>query len=79
MLLDIPSTPNRFRFYDSVLLRLISERKLPGDKIFSRLFQQNKPTAVLKFLDNETSIGEELKLISTLPVWPFLKAAIRNL
>ncbi len=72
----IPATAGRFRFYDTVLLRLLAERKLGGDKIFSRLFQRNKASLVFKFLDNETSIPEELKLISTLPTIPFLKAAI---
>jgi len=72
---DISSTPKRFHFYDTVLLRLLKERKLGGDKIFSKLFENNKASTVFKFLDNETSIREELKLIATLPAMPFLKAA----
>ncbi|MBS1610915.1 MAG: lycopene cyclase [Bacteroidetes bacterium] len=73
---SMAATPGRFRFYDTVLLRVLAEGKLGGDKIFTRLFQRNKTQAVFKFLDNETSIGEELKLISTLPTYPFLKAAL---
>ena len=71
----IPVDSKRFNFYDTVLLRLLAEKKLSGEKIFSRLFQRNKASAVFRFLDNETSPAEELKLISTLPVFPFLKAA----
>jgi len=74
----IPETPERFHFYDTVLLRLLAEKKLGGDKIFSLLFQRNKAPLVFRFLDNETSIAEELKLISTLPAIPFLKAALRE-
>lgn len=76
---SIPSTPGRFRFYDNTLLYILYHGKLPGDKIFSRLFKKNKPQQVLRFLDNESSLAEELKIISTLPTWPFLKAALKQL
>lgn len=68
----------RFAFYDSILLRILSERKLEGREIFKRLFEKNKGAAVLKFLDNETSIMQELSIISSLPTMPFLKSAIRQ-
>jgi lycopene beta-cyclase len=69
----------RFGFYDTVLLRLLEEGKPGGSEIFSRLFQRNNAAAVFKFLDNETSIIEELKIILTLPTLPFLKAAFAPL
>jgi lycopene beta-cyclase len=69
----------RFHFYDSVLLNILLNRKLSGEKIFSTLFKRNKPQQVLRFLDNESSLGDELKIISTLPTWPFLKAALKQI
>jgi len=30
-------------------------------------------------LDNETSLNDELKIISSLPTWPFLKAAFKQI
>jgi lycopene beta-cyclase len=78
-LLDIPSSNKRFRFYDNTLLYILYHNKYPGDKIFSMLFKKNKPQQVLKFLDNETSLGDELKIISSLPTLPFLKAALHQL
>ncbi len=74
----LPVGPRRFRFYDSVLLQILKENKLPGNKIFTQLFKKNKPRQVLRFLDNESSIADELKIISTLPAIPFLKAAIKQ-
>lgn len=68
----------RFHFYDSVLLHILQHNTLPGAKIFTDLFKNNPPQRVLKFLDNETTLPEELRLISTLPTWPFLKAAIKQ-
>lgn len=75
---SLPASPKRFLFYDTVLLRILAEKKLGGDEIFSRLFQRNKASSVFKFLDNETSLKEELKLIATLPFTPFLKASLKR-
>ncbi len=66
----------RFHFYDSVLLHILHHGTLPGDVIFSHLFQKNKAAKVFRFLDNETTLPEELRIISTLPTLPFLKAAV---
>jgi lycopene beta-cyclase len=71
-------TPAKYRFYDSILLRILSEKKLTGDKIFTRLFQKNSASAVLKFLDNNTSLKEDISIISSLPTVPFLKAALNE-
>jgi len=69
----------RFAFYDSVLLNILHNNVLAGDVIFSQLFEKNKASAVFKFLDNETSLAEELKIISSLPTLPFAKAAFNHL
>jgi len=71
--------PKRFRFYDNTLLHILYNKKLQGKKIFTSLFKKNKPQAVLRFLDNETSLNDELKIISSLPTWPFLKAAFKQI
>ncbi len=74
----LPGGPARFRFYDSTLLHILTHRKLPGDKIFTTLFKKNKPQQVLRFLDNESTLLDELKIISSLPTLPFLKAAMKQ-
>jgi len=71
--------PRRFKFYDSTLLYILKHNKLAGDKIFTKLFKKNKPQQVLRFLDNESSVVDELKIISSLPTMPFLKAALKQL
>jgi lycopene beta-cyclase len=69
----------RFAFYDSVLLHILHHEQLEGAKIFAQLFQKNNAAAVLKFLDNETTLAEELRLISSLPIITFTKAAVAYL
>ncbi len=66
----------RFGFYDSVLLNILHHNAVPGMHIFSELFKKNKPQQVFKFLDNETNLAEELKIISSLPALPFTRAAL---
>jgi lycopene beta-cyclase len=76
---QMPSTPKRFRFYDNTFLYILYHRKLQGKDIFTRMFAKNDPIQVLKFLDNESTLKEELKIISTLPTFPFLKAALKQI
>ena len=75
----IQNEKGRFHFYDSILLNILYHNRLPGKGIFTDLFKKNKTQTVLRFLDNESSFAEELKLISSLPTWPFLKAAFRQI
>jgi len=76
---QIPTTTKRFRFYDNTLLHILYHRKLQGKDIFTRMFAKNDPIQVLKFLDNESTLTEELKIISTLQTFPFLKAALKQI
>jgi lycopene beta-cyclase len=69
---------NRFHFYDSILLNILYHKKLSGPEIFTPIIRKNKPQHVLRFLDNESSFTEDLRIISSLPTFPFLKAAIRQ-
>lgn len=75
---ELPKTAGRFRFYDNTLLHILYHNTFPGKRIFSQLFKKNKPQQVLKFLDNESSLSDELKIISSLPTLPFLKAALHQ-
>ncbi len=69
----------KFRFYDNVLLNVLANERIPGSEIFTRLFKRNKPEKLLRFLDNETSILEDLSIIGSLPTAPFLAAALQEL
>lgn len=73
-----PHSSRRFAFYDSVLLHILQHNSLPGSEIFSQLFQKNNAADVLTFLNNESSLAQELKIISSLPTLPFLKAAVKQ-
>lgn len=69
---------NRFYFYDSTLLHILSKKLLEGKAIFSVLFEKNKAATVLKFLDNKSRISEELRLLNSLPKMIFIKAGFKE-
>lgn len=73
-------TPSaRFSYYDGVLLRVLSEKKLLGADIFFRLFQLNPAPRMLRFLDNESKIQEELLIMNSSPKWHFFLAGLKQL
>jgi lycopene beta-cyclase len=69
----------RFKFYDTTLLNILHHNKLAGDKIFSDLFQKNPAHRVLRFLDNESTLEDEINLMGTLPQGIFIKAALEEM
>ena len=73
-----PMYPGRFRYYDGVLLNVLATGKLPGKKVFDSLFRKNKPADVLRFLNNESPLGTDLSIISSLPTGPFLRAGLQQ-
>jgi lycopene beta-cyclase len=66
------------RFYDSVLLNILTRGKPGGDKVFSSLFRRNSAQSIFRFLDDESSLKNDLAVIGSLPVLPFLGAAMRE-
>ncbi len=69
----------RFQLYDNTLLHILYNRKMTAEQIFSDLFRHNKPQQIFRFLDNETSMQEELKIMTTVPARYFLPAALHQL
>jgi lycopene beta-cyclase len=75
----VEAARKRFHFYDSVLLNILHHRKLEGSHVFEELFRMNEPQQIFKFLDNETSLVEDMRILSTLPIMPFTLAAVNHL
>jgi len=69
----------KFHFYDSVLLNVLATGKLPADKIFTDMFSRNDMADIFNFLDNESTILQDIRIIKSLPVSAFLHAAWQQL
>ncbi|MBO9582884.1 MAG: lycopene cyclase [Flavobacterium sp.] len=70
---------SRFWFYDLLLLDILHRHNELGSSIFSSLFKKGNPELIFKFLDEETSWVEDLKVILKCPKLPFIKSLIRVL
>lgn len=69
-----PFKAARFEFYDTLLLHLLAEKPQLGKRIFQQLFSRVRMPSVLAFLDEKTKIQEEIPILLSLPIVPFLKA-----
>ena len=77
-LADLPHHKKRFQKYDSTLLNVLKNGEHSGAQIFSDLFEKNGAQAVFKFLDEETNLAEEMKIMSSTPILAFGKAFIKT-
>ncbi|MFM9837508.1 MAG: lycopene cyclase family protein [Cyclobacteriaceae bacterium] len=71
--------PYRFRLYDTLLLRILRDRPEKGKEIFEQLFRAQPIQRILRFLDEETTIVEEIAIFSRLPIRLFLKSLLNHL
>ncbi len=70
---------DRFWFYDLLLLDILDQHNEKGAAIFSSLFQKGKASLIFKFLDEETSVWEDLQVIWKCPKGLFIKALLRRM
>ena len=77
--LDKLGFKNRFWFYDLLFLDVLYHNNANGHTIFEQLFKSRNPQLIFKFLDEQTSLLEDLKYIWGCPKKPFIKALFRRL
>ncbi|MCA0958469.1 lycopene cyclase [Muricauda ruestringensis] len=70
---------NRFLFYDMLLLDILFEHNHCGHEIFESMFKRRKASLILKFLENETNIWEELQIVTAPRPLPFIRALFKRL
>lgn len=76
---DVPQTltQHRHRFYDSLFLKVIQDGYYPGDQLFQRLFAANDTPRLLAFLNAQTSLLDDIRVMQTVPVAKFIQALAR--
>ncbi|EEI89637.1 lycopene cyclase family protein [Sphingobacterium spiritivorum ATCC 33300] len=72
-------TFDRFHFYDRILLRILKDQPEKGHRILFSMFQRNDAARVFRFLNNDTSLLEELRLFVKLPIFLFSLYALKEL
>lgn len=69
-----PHSKKRFKAYDLWLLQIIDQHPKDAFRVFNNLFKNNPIDDVFRFLAEESSIQDELKIMSSVPYVPFLRA-----
>ena len=59
---------------DRIFIQVLVDQQVKGSTVFEKLFQKNTAQTMLRFLDEQTSIWEDLRLMTSVPTWPFMKA-----
>ena len=73
---------NRFWIYDLLFLDVLHKHNADGSALFSRLFEKINPNLIFRFLSEQTSFREELKIMSSFrpnQIWFFVVAGLKRL
>tara|TARA_B110000046_G_C13025195_1_gene413606 strand:+ start:6241 stop:7380 length:1140 start_codon:yes stop_codon:yes gene_type:complete len=70
---------NKFWYYDLLLLDILHKKNHLGASIFAHLFKRTSAKKILKFLDEETSLYEDLQIEIKMPPNNFIKAVFRRI
>ncbi|WP_439151728.1 lycopene cyclase family protein [Winogradskyella sp.] len=69
----------KFRLYDMLFLDVLANHNEKGAKLFSSLFKKAKTKTIFRFLDEESSFLEDLKIITSVPPKDFTLALLKRL
>jgi lycopene beta-cyclase len=70
---------NRFYWYDKIFVSVLFHENARGKEIFTALFRRASPELVLRFLREETTVLEEIKILASCPKRLFVSHLFRRL
>ena len=73
-----PRSKFRYRYYDLLLLDVLSSSPEESLKVFHDLFKKNGFDSILSFLSEDSNFVQDLKIMSSVPYLPFFKAIGKN-
>lgn len=69
----------KYRLYDTLLLDILNHKNYLGADIFTSLFKRNKTENILDFLDETSTIKQDLRIIVSSPAIVYIKAILNQL
>ena len=69
----------RARWYDSIFLDVLNRNNELGEELFTKFYSKNTPQEIFKYLDEETKLTEELKIMFSLYDLEFVRSFFRKL
>lgn len=70
---------SKFWFYDLIFLDVLANHNNEGSALFSSMFRKGNVKTIFKFLDEESTILEDLKIILSVPPKRFIQAFFKRL
>lgn len=67
---------DKFWIYDLLFIDVLFKKNALGSKVFSSLFRKGNPVLIFRFLDEETTFLEDVKVMWKCPKIPFMKALL---
>ncbi|WP_417861326.1 lycopene cyclase family protein [Winogradskyella sediminis] len=69
----------KYRFYDLIFLDVLAKHNNEGAALFSSMFKKADVTTIFRFLDEESTLIEDLKIILSVPPKRFIQAFLKRL
>lgn len=69
----------KFRKYDAIFLDVLEKRNDLGEELFTKFYTRNSIQDIFRFLDEETKISEDLKIMKSLFHPQFLKSFFKKI
>lgn len=70
---------SRFRWYDSVFIKVLYHHNNKGANVFAKFYQNNSTAKLFRFLDEKSNLLEDLTIILSLPKFLFIKSLFKKL
>jgi lycopene beta-cyclase len=69
----------KYWFYDLIFLDVLANHNEEGAALFSSMFKKSKTKTIFKFLDEESTLLEDIKIILSVPPKRFIQAFFKRL
>ncbi|HEY9184421.1 MAG TPA: lycopene cyclase family protein [Salegentibacter sp.] len=69
----------KFKRYDGIFLDVLANNNEKGEEIFTKFYTKNTPEEIFSYLDEETTISEDLKIMMSLYSFDFIKSFFRKI
>ena len=69
----------RFLLYDKILLEVLDKKEISAKNVFTDLFRKNKIKNLLAFLNEESSVAQDLLIMNSVSKKHFIKASLKKL
>lgn len=69
----------KYKFYDKIFLKVLKDENHKGEWIFQEFYSKNSVQTMFRFLDEESTFLEEIKIMGSLFSWSFIRAFFKTL